>query len=57
MEILTGVAAGERDGSGQFPEGSVNHRVEQRLVEFAERARLPGPGAPSAKPWRGKKDK
>ncbi len=57
MEILTGVAAGERDGSGQFPEGSINHRVEQRLVEFAERARLPGPGAARTKPWRGKKDK
>jgi predicted ATP-dependent protease len=57
IEILTGVAAGERDGTGQFPGGSVNQRVEERLVEFAERARLPGPGAPSAKPWRGKKDK
>jgi lon-related putative ATP-dependent protease len=57
MEILTGVTAGERDGTGQFPEGSINHRVERRLYEFAERARLPGPGAPGAKPWRGKKDK
>jgi predicted ATP-dependent protease len=57
MEILTGIAAGERDGTGKFPEGSINHRVERRLVEFAERARLPGPGEARAKPWRGKKDK
>jgi predicted ATP-dependent protease len=57
LEILTGVAAGERDATGQFPEGSINQRVERRLYEFAERARLPGPGAARAKPWRGKKDK
>jgi hypothetical protein len=57
IEILTGVAAGERDGTGQFPADSINHRVERRLVEFAERARLPGPGAARAKPWRGRKEK
>ncbi|MCC6362310.1 MAG: AAA family ATPase [Bryobacterales bacterium] len=37
MEILTGVPAGQRDSSGKFPEGSVNHRVEERLVSLAER--------------------
>ncbi len=37
IEILTGVPAGERDASGKFPEGSVNHRVEARLVELAEK--------------------
>lgn len=37
IEILTGVPAGERDASGKFPEGSVNHRVEQRLIALAER--------------------
>ena len=35
IEILTGVPAGERDSSGQFPEGSVNHRVEARLIQLA----------------------
>ena len=35
MEILTGVPAGERDASGIFPEGSVNQKVEARLIEFA----------------------
>ncbi len=37
IEILTGTPAGERDGSGKFPEGSVNHRVEARLAELAEK--------------------
>lgn len=37
IEILTGVPAGERDPSGKFPEGSVNARVEARLVDLAER--------------------
>ena len=37
IEILTGVPAGERDSAGQFPEGSVNRRVEARLIELAEK--------------------
>ncbi len=37
IEIMTGVPAGERDGSGNFPEGSVNQRVEARLIELAEK--------------------
>ncbi len=37
IEILTGMAAGERDASGQFPPGSVNQEVEARLVELAEK--------------------
>jgi lon-related putative ATP-dependent protease len=37
VEILTGLLAGERDASGKFPEGSVNQKVETRLIEFAER--------------------
>jgi len=36
LEILTGMTAGERNPLGRFPEGTVNHRVEQRLIEFAE---------------------
>lgn len=39
IELLTGVPAGARDGSGQFPEGSVNRRVEDRLIALAERRR------------------
>ncbi len=37
IELLTGVAAGERDEGGAFPAGSVNARVEARLVALAKR--------------------
>lgn len=46
MELLAGLAAGERDTAGDYPEGSVNARVEARLAELAamrasfERARV-----------------
>ena len=39
VEVLTGIPAGSRDEAGQFPEGTVNHRVEQRLLAFAKQAR------------------
>jgi predicted ATP-dependent protease len=52
LEILTGVPAGERDASGQFPPGTINFRVERRLSEFADRAR--SFGAPSAARKRGR---
>lgn len=37
LEILTGMPAGERNADGHFPEGSLNTRVEQRLIAFSER--------------------
>jgi len=39
IEILTGVPAGERDESGVFPEGSINQRVEAKLILMAEEAK------------------
>ena len=39
IELLTGVAAGQRDGDGAFPDESVNGRVERRLTALARRAR------------------
>jgi lon-related putative ATP-dependent protease len=46
LEILTGVAAGARGPDGRFPEGTVNRRVEAKLLELAEKrqafARAPG---------------
>jgi ATP-dependent Lon protease len=36
MEILTGVAAGQRDERDEFPRGTVNRRVEDRLRHMAE---------------------
>ena len=40
IELLTGIAAGARDGDGRFPEGSINRRVEERLAILAELARV-----------------
>jgi lon-related putative ATP-dependent protease len=37
IEFLTGVPAGERDDTGEFPAGSVNQRVEARLIALAEK--------------------
>jgi lon-related putative ATP-dependent protease len=37
MELLTGVQAGERDPTGKFPDGSVNQRVEGRLIDLADK--------------------
>ncbi len=34
IEILTGVEAGQRQQDGRWPEGSVNDRVDQRLLEM-----------------------
>jgi lon-related putative ATP-dependent protease len=42
MEILTGLTAGERDAKGRFPKGSINHRVEAKLIHFSERLRALG---------------
>ncbi len=39
IEILTGLPAGERGADGRFPEDSLNHRVEARLIELAEQRR------------------
>jgi predicted ATP-dependent protease len=39
LSLLTGLPAGERDESGQFPAESVNGRVEDRLIALAEAGR------------------
>lgn len=39
IALLTGMAAGERDAEGRFPEDSINQRVEERLAVLAELAR------------------
>jgi lon-related putative ATP-dependent protease len=39
IELLTGLPAGKPDTEGRFPQGSLNHRVERRLVDYAERIR------------------
>jgi lon-related putative ATP-dependent protease len=39
LQLLTGVAAGQRDEHGEFPDGSVNQQVCKRLLEMAARHR------------------
>jgi predicted ATP-dependent protease len=48
LEILTGQPSGARHADGRFPEGSVNARVEARLIELADKRRAFGrpPGSP-----------
>lgn len=36
IEVLTGVPAGESDEEGNYPEGTINHLVKNRLDEMAE---------------------
>ena len=40
MEVLTGVAAGERDANGDYPAGSVNDRVQKKLRHFTQQQKL-----------------
>jgi predicted ATP-dependent protease len=39
IELLTGVPAGEPDGGGVYPAGTVNRMVADRLAELAEKSR------------------
>jgi lon-related putative ATP-dependent protease len=39
FEILAGMPAGKRDALGHFPGGTLNAVLEERLADFAERAR------------------
>lgn len=39
LELLTGLPAGQRDETGQFPAGSINQQVEARLIGLAEKQR------------------
>jgi translation initiation factor 5B len=50
IEILTGISAGERDESGNFPEGTVNQKVESRLLELAQKRIAAGQPAKTEEP-------
>jgi lon-related putative ATP-dependent protease len=52
IELLTGLPAGERLASGDFPEGSINREVAARLRAFSATRQAFGavPGAPK---WKG----
>jgi lon-related putative ATP-dependent protease len=49
IEILTGLAAGEADESGTYPDDSVNGKVHRRLAELAKRRLQFAQAAASAK--------
>ncbi|MCX7960761.1 MAG: AAA family ATPase [Burkholderiales bacterium] len=51
--LLTGMPAGERDALGEFPPGTLNRRVEEKLVEFAALAAKAPERAAARKPRRG----
>ena len=36
MEILTGIPAGERGEDGEYPAGTINYLVEQKLKQYYE---------------------
>jgi predicted ATP-dependent protease len=44
IELLTGIPAGELDEDGGYPEGSVHHAVQARLLELAEDLKAFGNG-------------
>lgn len=44
ITLLTGMAAGERGADGVFPDGTLNQRVESRLVALADKRRAFGGG-------------
>ncbi len=39
ITLLTGVKAGKKNSKGEFPKGSVNHRIRARLLEYADKRR------------------
>lgn len=39
IEVLTGTPAGSRGDDGTFPEGSINQRVEEKLISYATQRR------------------
>ncbi|MCG2633993.1 MAG: AAA family ATPase [Gammaproteobacteria bacterium] len=45
IELLTGYSAGQADEQGEFPDGSVNHRVARRINELVEARRSFGRGS------------
>jgi lon-related putative ATP-dependent protease len=50
LEILSGMTVGERDASGNFPEGTVNYLAEKRLSELARGLKEFGKPASDKKP-------
>lgn len=39
LALITGLAAGERNAQGNFPEGTLNQRIQARLIDLSEKRR------------------
>jgi predicted ATP-dependent protease len=50
IEVLTGTSAGVRNGDGQFPEESINGKVEKKLLHYAEQQKQMNAGNNNQKP-------
>jgi predicted ATP-dependent protease len=50
LSLLTGMPAGERGADGEFPPGSLNQEICERLIEFSEHRRNFGKGDEDGKP-------
>jgi lon-related putative ATP-dependent protease len=46
LSLLTGQPAGAKDDKGEFPDGSVNRKIRDRLMDFAEKRRAFGKPEP-----------
>jgi lon-related putative ATP-dependent protease len=46
IELLTGIPAGALGLAGQYPPGSINHRVASRLAALSRKARQAAPAGP-----------
>ncbi|ABB32964.1 peptidase S16 lon domain protein [Geobacter metallireducens RCH3] len=55
IELLTGVAAGERQEDGTYPEESINHLVDKRLREMIESMKMFGASDKDEKKQEGEK--
>lgn len=42
ITLLTGSKAGKKNSKGEFPKGSVNHKIRARLLELADKRRAFG---------------
>jgi len=56
MSILTGLEAGERQGDGTYPEGTVNHHVARRLQEMSDKMQKYGRGPEDKEEDKGKEE-
>jgi predicted ATP-dependent protease len=50
IEVLTGLSAGVRNGEGQFPDESINGKVEKKLLHYVEQQKLMSAGNNNQKP-------